>query len=341
MSFLDWLFGAKQALPGQFDPALMREAVDFLLRRIDPRLMLVSDYQQRLLEPMATTICHLRDILDGLPASRPCHPDNWSQDVYLRAFFAAPDSLEAAVNRSQELREYFEANPALDTVHALLGMRVRRKQVFGVALKGEVMQHDVQKTVWSFKDHKLRFVGSDSQHLRRAIAEGVLDQLAQYMLEQIEGEQAQRSMLEQERAALKTRQQLLQRQGHGLTAMLGDENTPSQQDQQRVQQLLDENDQALQQMGAAHESLEKYLTQLQQLLGQPAQTIPVHQQTLRLDQMNTEVEESPIVVSNPLTLTVIQVAADPLHERTFMLVQIRREQLKTSSALLDDAFKLL
>jgi hypothetical protein len=337
----DWLFGSKQTLPGEFDPALMREAIDFMLKRIDPRLMLVSDYQQRLLEPMATTMMHLRDIVDGLPESRPCHPESWAQDAYLRAFFAAPDSLEAAVNRSQELREYFEANPTQDSVHALLGMRVRRKQVFGVALKGEVMQHDVQKTVWSFEDHKLRFIGRDSQSLRRAIAEGVLDQLAQYMLEQIEGEQAQRSMLAQERAALKTRQQLLQRQGHALTAMLGDEAAPSQQDQERVQQLLDENDQALQQMGAAHEVLEKHLAHLQRLLAQPEQTIPVHQQSVRLDQMNTEVEESPTVVSNPLAFTVIQVAANPPQERTFMLVLIRREQLKTSSALLDDAFKLL
>lgn len=340
MSMLNWLFGSKQVLQGEFDPALMRQAIDFLLKRIDPRLMLVRNYQQRLLQPMATTITHLRDVVDRLPEARPCHPDSWSQDEYLRAFFAAPDSLEAAVNRSQALREFFEAHPAVDVAHALLGMGLRRKQVLGVALKGEVMQHDVQKTVWTFEDHKLRFVGTDSLTLRRSIAEGVLDQLAQYMLEQIEGQQQQRLMLEQERAILKTRQQLLLRQGHSLNAMLSDD-APSQDDQGRLQQQLDENDRALQQLGASHELLEQYFQQLEKMLAQPEKTIPVQQLTVELDQMNTEVEPNPLVVSHPLTLTVIQTQAEPPQERTFMLVQVRREQLKTASALLDDALKLL
>lgn len=340
MTMLNWLFGSKPALPGELDPVLMREAIDFMLKRVDPRLMLVRNYQQRLLLPMATTITHLRDVVDRLPEARPCHPDNWSQDAYLRAFFAAPDSLEAAVNRSQELREFFEAHPAVDVAHALLGMGLRRKQVLGVALKGEVMQHDVQKIVWTFEDHKLRFVGTDSQTLRRAIAEGVLDQLAQYMLEQIEGQQQQRSMLEQERAILKARQQLLLRQGHSINAMLSDD-APSKDDQGRLQQQLDENDLALQQMGASHELLEQYFQQLEQMLAHSENTIPVRQLTVELDQMNTEVEPNPLVVSHPLTLTVLQTQTEPPQERTFMLVQVRREQLKTASALLDDALKLL
>lgn len=38
MTLLNWLFGSKPALPGEFDPVLMRQAIDFMLKRIDPHL---------------------------------------------------------------------------------------------------------------------------------------------------------------------------------------------------------------------------------------------------------------------------------------------------------------
>ncbi|MGL5986423.1 MAG: hypothetical protein ACRCZ5_06055 [Burkholderiales bacterium] len=341
MSIFDWLFGNKQAEIAGLDPALVRQAVDYLLQRIDPRLMLVRDYQARLMPPMAAIIQHLRGIVDALPEPRPCDPEHWSQDVYLRSFFAAPDSLAAAVNRSLPLREFFQDNPSVDVAHALLGMAVRRKQVFGVALKGELMQHDVEKTVWAFDDHKLRFIGADAAALRRSIGAGVLEQLAQYMLEHIEGEQEQRNMLEQERAALKTRAQLLLRQGRGMDAMLGDTPPPNQAEQERIQQLLDENSQALQQMGAAHEALERYFAHLLQLLGEPEQTIPVHRHSVILDQMNNEVAADAGVASHALELSIVQTQAEPPQERTFILVKIRREQLSSSAELLDDALKML
>jgi hypothetical protein len=124
---------------------------------------------------------------------------------------------------------------ANDEAFAVLGMAMTERRTFGVAQHGSTAYTDVQRTTVSFSDHRARVCANTEQTLREEIVRRVVNQLVLVALERMSSDMSRRGELEQERALLKTRLALLQRQGSGMSAVLGAEPLSSLVEVARLQ----------------------------------------------------------------------------------------------------------
>src|ERR1700754_3230814 len=188
------------------------------IARAIPQLKLARLYDKRLAPAIRGTLGYARGIVAALPAPRDADASAWSNDPYIHAFFATCDDVYHAFGRSHELRAWFDEHIDCGEVYAVLGMDMAERSVLGVAQHEGKTRTDVRQTTISFSDHRVRIFGRSEADLHDEIVRRIVDQLALEALEQIAGDKSRRDALEQERALLKARLQLLQRQGAGMHA---------------------------------------------------------------------------------------------------------------------------
>src|SRR4051812_12925959 len=115
------LFGGAPEDGAKVEPELVELAIEAVIETVDPRLRTVSGYRKKMAPGAAATIRHLRSLVPYLPAVLELSRSAWTSDSTINALFATADDVRSALGRSPALRAYFEANPATDEVHALLG----------------------------------------------------------------------------------------------------------------------------------------------------------------------------------------------------------------------------
>ena len=159
----------------------------------------------------------------AVPPVREASRAAWAADPYLQAFFATADDIPLAFSRAPDLRAYFEQNPGLPEAFAVLGMEMAERKVLGMALEGEIVRRDVEQTTVRFGDYRVRICGRSEDDLKAEIERRLVDQLALEGLARIVADQSRRKELEQARALLKSRLQMLERKGAGMRGALGGE----------------------------------------------------------------------------------------------------------------------
>ncbi|MBS1190502.1 MAG: hypothetical protein H6R10_2294 [Rhodocyclaceae bacterium] len=339
MGILNWLRhgGRGESEQGK---QLIGEAVERIVK-LNPQLRLARRYQARLEPAVATSLKHVGDIVASAPAPREASAAAWSSDPYIHAFFAAPDDVPRALSRSTDLRSYFERNTDLPEVYALLGMAMDERKIAGLALQGETVRRDVVQTTVSFSDHRVRVCGRTEADLRQEIVRRLVDQLGLDGLARIAADKSRRDLLEQDRALLKTRLQLLERQGAGIRSMLGSNGSGTSEELAHLQEQIEENERALHGLGLRTEALERDFDQLCAVLEDPRPHIYVEDRRLRLDKMNVVQPESSEQAGEDFTFHIARVPTTPPQMRAFALVRCRRSELLPAANLLDEAVRQL
>jgi hypothetical protein len=339
MSFLDRLLGRAEREHAP-DRMLAGEIMDSLLR-VNPQLRLVRRHEERLGPAIATAIGYVSAIVARAAAAREASAAAWSADPYIHAFFAGPEDVARTLSRSADLRAFLEQRPGLDQAYAVLGMAMTEKHVLGVALEGGAMRRDVEQTTVSFSDHQVRICGSTDAELRREIVRRLVDQLGLDALARSAAGKSRRELLEQERALLKTRLLMLERQGVGLRSVLGHEAGPGTVELAALQEQINDNESRLAALGIKSEALERELEQLCAVLKEPATYIYVETKHLRLDQMNVVVPDNSAQPGAALSFQVARIPTTPPQVRTFALVRFARGELLPAVSPLDEAERLL
>jgi hypothetical protein len=344
VNILRRLLGGSRAETGQ--TGLDRERIGQAVERIvglSPQLRLARRYQARLEPAIATSLKYVGDLVASLPEPREASAAAWSSDPYIHAFFAAPDDIARTLSRSTDVRAYFEQNPDVSEVYAVLGMAMDERRTAGLALHGETIHRDVPQTIVSFSDHRARICGRTQAELREEIVRRVVDQLGLDALAGIAADKTRRDFLEQDRALLKTRLQLLDRQGAGMRAVLGSEDADAAKAEEvaRLQQQLEENERNLQSLGMRAEALDRDLDQLCAVFADPSPHIYIENKRLRLDKMNVVQPEAAAQAAEEFTFQVARLPTTPPQMRAFTLVRFTRDQWLPATHLLDEAARLL
>jgi hypothetical protein len=338
MGLLSWL--TRRAAPDESDDPQAKAIVERIVG-LCPSLRLASNYASRLLPNVRHTLAYLDRLVAEVPPAREANAAAWATDPYIHAFFATPDEVCGPFNRSQALNAFFSAHPAADEAFVVLGMAIDERHIFGVGQHGEATQTDIAQTTISFSDHQVRVCGESEAALRREIVLRIVDQLVLEGLGKIEAETARQGELERERALLKTRLAILERQGTGVRSLLGSDASSNYAEVARLQEQIEENDQALAQLGLKTEALERHFGVICEVLATPDAHFYVLKSTFRLDRMNVVVEEGNTRPAHDIEFRLARLPASPDALRVFSTVRFRRADFAPPETDLAQAHRLI
>jgi len=342
MGIFDWWRRSEQRLDAEnISEELIRDATDYAIKIANPHLTVVRRYRERLALPVEATIVYLRGLRAAFLPAREATPAAWNADPAMRAFFASPDDLIRAFSRSDELRDFFDQAPDQQEACAVLGMAVIEQKVLGMKLQGDVIQRDVAQTTLSFSDYRVRIVARSEQELRYEIGRRVFEQLALRALETIGGIKGRRLELQNQRALLKARLKLLQRQSAGMKAMVAEKPLPSEAELRKLDAQLETNESELNALALGPRALERELECLCETLNEPAKTFSVASRRVRLDSMNVLVEDEADQQSRDIEFNVFEMTGTPPLRRAFSLVRFQRADLLSRESMRKEAERSL
>ncbi|WP_322048606.1 hypothetical protein [Paraburkholderia sp. J67] len=333
MGLFDRLWPRKRATPVQ-ETAQTRALVE-RLTVLSPSLKLARGYRERLVPALAQSQSYIRALVDRLPPAREASAANWLADPYIHAFFAAPDEIAHVLSRSPELHAWFDQHPLARETWAVLGMAMNERRGFGVEQHGDQVHSDVAQTTLSFDDHQVRVCGESEPDLREQIVQRVVEQIALEGLAQIAADESRRGALEEERALLRTRRQLLTRQCAGTQHMVGERALANAAELAQLETEIAANEQALAALGLKTEAIEHELAVICDVLGHPAQHANVEMRQVTLSPMNVVLEHAQADGGAPIVFPLARIPASPLGVRAFSLVRFARADLVPLPTVLD------
>ncbi|WP_321956574.1 hypothetical protein [Paraburkholderia bannensis] len=331
MGLFDRLWPRKHAQPVQ-ETAQTRALVE-RLTVLSPSLKLARAYRERLVPALATSQAHIVELVARLPPAHEASAANWLADPYIHAFFAAPDDIAHVLSRSPELHAWFDSHPLARETWAVLGMAMNERRGFGVAQHGDQVHNDVAQTTLSFDDHQVRVCGESEADLRAQIVQRVVEQIALEGLAQIGADESRRGALEEERALLRTRRQLLTRQGAGTQRMVGERAQADAAELARLEVEIAANEQQLAALGLKTDAIEHELEVICDVLGHPAQHANVEMRAVTLSPMNVVME--PAGGGAQIVFPLAHIPASPAGVRAFSLVRFARADLIALPKVLD------
>jgi hypothetical protein len=183
--------------------------------------------------------------------------------------------------------------------------------------------------------------GRTDAELRSEIVERLLDQLALEGLARVAADKSRRDVLEQERALVRTRLQLLERQGTGIRAVLGSDATAESGELARLQAQIEENERNLASLGLRDAALERALERVREVFAEPAKHIYLSTRRLRLDRMNVVLDDHSTQDGEQFEFDIARIPSTPPRTRAFALVRFARADLLPAKSMLDEAARLL
>jgi hypothetical protein len=341
MSMSDWFRRGRHANAGA-NGRETAETLERIVRLTNPRLKFARRYRACLTPAVETAMQYARELVASVPPARDASAAGWQSDPFMRAFFATAEDLVRAFSRSADSRAWFEANGACSEVCAVLSMLLAERRVLGVAYEGGVLRRDVPQTTVSFSDYRVRICGRSETELRRDLESRIVDQLALASLARTTQDRAQRGVLEQENALLRTRLRLLQGRGAGLVGLAGP-SPPDGSTLARLQSELAVNEENLRSIASGSGALEHQLEDLSDVLANPREHFFVTPRRIRLDRMNVALADDDPAPGVTLDLQIARVPMPdgPAELRTFAFVRFQRAALLPKSALMTEAARML
>jgi hypothetical protein len=342
MGFLRRMLRGGTPAPREHERERVAEAVARIVA-FSPQLRMARRCDERLGPAVAAALRYLDTIAAGAGAAREASAEAWPVDPCIHAFFAAPTDIAPALSRSNELRAFFAQYPDAGHAYAVLGMAMVERRILGVALEGETMRRDVVQQTLSFSDHQVRICGRTEAELREEVVRRLVEQLGLEGLQRAATDRSRRGALEQERALLKTRTQLLERQGVGVRAVLGagDGAGAGTDELERLRQQVADNEAALASLGIRSDALDRDLDHLCAVLGEPGAHLYVESRRYRLNKMNVVLAEHSTEAGDDIAFQVARLPTSPPVVRAFTLVRFARGALQPATSLLDEADRLL
>jgi hypothetical protein len=328
---------------GTAEPDDLRQFKEIVERVVAlvPSLRFARDYESRVIHAAREAVSHVRRLVDDVPPAREASAAAWVADPYIHAFFAAPDDVCAALSASEELRAHFRIHPDADEAFAVLGMALDERQVFGVAQHGDATRTDVAQTTVNFSDHQVRVCSLSEHELRHEIVLRIVDQLVLEGLGKIDAQAQRQDSLERERALLKTRLAILERQGTGVRSLVGSDASSMLGDVARLRAQIKENDEALAQLPLRSDAIEWQLDVICGVLGSAEAHFHVLTKRYLLDPMNVVVEQRDARPATQIELRIARVPASVAAMRAFSLVRFRRDDLLPAGDMITRARRLV
>lgn len=303
---------------------------------LSPSLKLADGFRERVTPALSCSLDYVSRLVSELPPARVASASTWLDDPYIHAFFAGAHEVAHILSRSPELHTWFENHPLARETYAVLSMAMTERRAFGVEQVGDAVHADVAHTTLSFDDHQVRVCGETELNLREQIVQRVVEQIALEGLAHISADESRRDALEQERALLKTRLQLLTRHGAGTHEMLGERALSNASERIELEAAIKANEQALEALGLRTDALEHELNVICDVLEHPGRHTNVEMKHVRLNAMNVVIDAGATPVAAEIVFPLARLPASPLGERAFSLIRFARADLVPLPAVLDE-----
>jgi hypothetical protein len=279
--------------------AALRDAIEQAVDASEPRIRLVGNYAEKLVDAVETALNYSGRVLQQLPPAINLDARAWSRDPQVNAFFATADDLRTMLAEDPGIQAFFKENNAANGF-ALMLMVKRETETFGSVLNGDVLVHDVRRIQISFSRHRLFFPAVSEARLREELKQRMLVFLATRALERINELRDQRSLLEEQRRRLQAQLRALRSHAQGLQPLLSEEagaRRPAALEQ-RLVQVEGDLVAVRKQLG----TLDDYLEQVRQVLGQPEIYLQVRPLTVRLTRLGVKLSPDSLEPGETLSL---------------------------------------
>lgn len=307
--------------------AVLRDDIERVVDASEPRIRLVGNYLQKLLDPVEGALIYGDRLLRQIPPAVALGGHAWSRDPRVNAFFATKDDLRSTLGQNARVRAFFK-DGAHPECFAWMLMVKREVETFGSALDGDMLVREVRQIRVSFSGHQLFFPNASEAELRKELRERTLVFLATRALERINGLRERRGALEEQRRQLQVQLRALRGHARGLRPLLSSTDA----DERRLATLDQKLVQTEQDLVAARKqlgTLDDYLEQVRQVLGQPEAYLRVQPVSIRINRLGLKLDANS---SEPgETITLIELASLD-EKRIGLLVRFARDDLAPDSA---------
>jgi hypothetical protein len=188
----------------RFDPAL-EETLAWALDQVEPRLKQIGGYPHRYAPALSHAMAYCRHLAGQVPGPVEINRQAFTQDSLVHAIFGSPEGIVQALAQSRTMREWRLACPSGQDVFALMGMRLREKDILGVGVSEGNLQRDVPQTVVYFSDHTLTNLASNHEATRSLLERQFLSDLLDRVKDRVEAIRQEKQRLEKERDELQAR----------------------------------------------------------------------------------------------------------------------------------------
>lgn len=273
------------------DRARLDDAVEQVIKAVDPRLRAVAGYRRKLAPAIMETARFAHRCVDSLPSPIAVARDRWGTDPWLRACFASVDAMQEVFDGSEVLREFLtgEEGWGASEIFAGIGMRMDRSTRLGHALHGDVVQREVKQSVITFGDYRVGVVAATEEAFKAKLRRRVFEELATHAMQRIVGLHARKEALSEERAALRWKLKLYQRRAQGLGTLWHDSDTYQRHIEELGQRIV-ETESGLRELLGSAGDIEDFLRLTVEVFGRAAELIRIEPVRLYLDHMNVEHE---------------------------------------------------
>jgi hypothetical protein len=298
----------------RLDEQDIERAIDIIVEQTDPRLRFVRAYRRKLRKPVVRSLVYADDLVGRIPGPFEISRKAYGSNPQVNALFGSVDDIYTLFAHSRMLQDFFRDKPGCDLVYVPLVMLRREKQIFGMALSGDIVRRDVARTLVNFSEHRLGIVRSASEaELRGELKWRGIHFLAVTALENITRLKAGTVQLEEQRALLKMKLRDMQAQHRGLDAIIA-APPADMQEQQALGQRLEDTRRKLHEARIGVVTLDDYLNQVCRVLNHPSHFLRVKRYSVTVDRMGIKSDAMSHLQGSEVVSATVTIGGHPAIE---------------------------
>jgi hypothetical protein len=307
---------------GSYPEALVREAIERAVEATDPWLRAVSGYRKKLRTAVIRAMDHVVALVDGLPPPVSLDPANYADDLRLKSLFISSDEMNRFLAGDRSLAQFISGpGCGVSRVVALLAMEKQEQVTLTEDHSGDVVIRDVRQVIVTFDGHRFIDPSTDEGETRRLLRRRAYDQLLGLALKRLTNVKSERVELEQRRALLQNKLNLLEREGWGF-----DQADPTgKPGVAEVEERIGEIEAQLKELGGDDRMLARYLEIVADLLGRPEEHFWARNETIFVGRMGIKRSEA---AKDASELTYSELHNAEGRSMVVMLVSLPGEELK-------------
>ncbi|MFA6971047.1 MAG: hypothetical protein WC208_06540 [Gallionella sp.] len=192
------LFGKLFGHNREQDRPELLPAIERAVNGVEPLLKQTSGYPESYQKSVATAWAYAHSLAENVPGPVVLNRESYAKDAFVHALFPSVDFVTDAFCTSRAMQDYYRKFPDTDELYALMGMRRVEKTISGMALSGELIQHDVLQKAVYFTSHTIENPAPTEKQAREQVALSFFDSLVSKIKQRVEArKQKQRTQLQE------------------------------------------------------------------------------------------------------------------------------------------------
>jgi len=316
---LQTIFGGEKQ--GKYPESLVKMAIERAVDGTDPWLRAVSGYKKKLRPAVLRAMDHVVAMVDALPPPMSVQFTGNAGERPLKGYFISAKEMLDVFSRDRTLAEFMRNGGGdASEIVALLAMEKDEQKIFGAALSGDVVVHDVAKVTVTFDHHRLIDPTGDEEQTRRNLKRRAFDHLLSLALKKLTFAKSEREDLTRHRSLLQAKLNLLEREGWGF-----DHAAEKKTNVAEAEERLAKIEEQLQEFGGDYNENDAYLQVVAEVLGNPEQYFLAKSENILVNQLCVKQTETATDV-HELSFTELRNAEG--RRLAVMLVALKGEDLR-------------